>query len=296
MSVTQQQIDQMRKRITDEIFFALGLGRSGIFRQVLGWLFYLPTDRFARIFAAADEATSKEGLYGGARSIVRDLSIRLRVKGAEAIPPDGPLMVVSNHPGAYDSVAIAASVPRHDLKILVAETSFYRTLPFISQHMIFARDDPTSRMLSVRQAIRHLQNGGALLQFGSGKIDADPAVEGTAVEDLANWSPSLNIMLRKAAETRVVIAIASGVLLRRFAEHPFTRLRRQPMARRRLAEFMQVIQQLLKPEAVHAQACLSFAPPVSVAELSEEAGPEPLLKVLLERARRLLEEHVADCG
>jgi hypothetical protein len=204
-------------------------------------------------------------------------------------------MVVSNHPGAYDSVAITASISRRDLKILVADTSFYHTLPNISEQLIFAKNDLSSRMLSIRQAIRHLQNGGALLQFGSGTIDPDPAVEAGAEEYLRKWSPSLEIMLRKASETQVVLSIASGVLLQRFANHPLARIRRQPLKRRRMAEFMQVIQQLLKPESVQAQACLSFSSPVSVSALAAESGGGPLLPVLQRRARKLLAEHTADC-
>lgn len=50
------QIDQLRERITDEIFFALGFKKQGIMRRVFGRLFYLPTHRFARMFAEADEA------------------------------------------------------------------------------------------------------------------------------------------------------------------------------------------------------------------------------------------------
>jgi hypothetical protein len=291
MVVSQLNVSRMQAKITDEIFFALGFSRTGAMRRSLGWLFSKPTRNFSRIFAAADAAVEGEGLPAGARSLLEHLRVKLQVQGREVIPVDGPMIVVSNHPGAYDSVAIAACVPRADLKILVADTSFYHTLPNISQKLIYAGNDLASRMLALRSAVRWLQSGGALLQFGSGTIDADPSLESTAEIELDKWSASLDIMLRRAPETQVVLSIASRVLLRRFAEHPLVKFYRKPLMRRRLAEFLQIIQQLMKPETVEAQACLSFATPVSVDELWADAPAGQLLPVLLERAKSLLKVH-----
>ncbi len=47
----KDQVSILKQRITDEIFFALGLGRTGFMRRVLGGLFSQPADRFARIAA-----------------------------------------------------------------------------------------------------------------------------------------------------------------------------------------------------------------------------------------------------
>ena len=44
----------LQSTITDEIFFALGFGSKGLLRHSLGWLFYLPTRRFARIIAEVE--------------------------------------------------------------------------------------------------------------------------------------------------------------------------------------------------------------------------------------------------
>ncbi len=293
---SEEQIRLMRERITDEVFYALVKRKQGALRCLFGGLVRLPTTRFARIFAEADEHAAAGGLPEAGQSLAQSLGVRVGACGAEQIPAEGPLLVVSNHPGAYDSAVLCACIPRRDLKIIVYEIPFYRAFPNISRQMIFATDDTAGRMLALRAAVQHLQAGGAVLQFGTGKIDPDPAVQAGAEGALAGWLASIEVMLRKAPLTGLVLAAVSGVLQRRFAEHPLTRLHRDAMDRRRLAEFMQVIWQLIRPASVSAQAMLSFAPPVAASALAAEAAGQRLMQPILARAQALLGSHIARFG
>ena len=289
---SKQQIDQLRERITDEIFLALGLSKNGFLRRTFGRLFYSPTNRFAGIFARADEAIGLGGMASGCKSVVEDFSIQVQARGVEKIPAEGPLLVVSNHPGAYDSVCLGSFIPRKDLKILVWETPFYHAMQNANKWFVYANGEVERRMVALREAIQHLQNGGALLQFGSGTIEPDPSIIPHTEISLNNWSSSLEIMLRKAEDTRLVLAVASGVLLKKFAANPLTLLRRRPIDRRRIAEVVQIIQQLLWLNSVQIKASLSFAPPISVDELAAESGGRRLMPAVLERAQALLEDHL----
>ncbi len=282
----------MRERITDEIFFALGLPKQGWQRRAFGWLFRLPSARFAHLFADADEAVGRGGTQPGFQVLVRRLVADLQARGGEHLPTRGALIVASNHPGAYDSICIGSYIARPDLKIILSETNFYRAVPNAMRHFIFVPADDSGKMLALRSAVEHLQSGGALLQFGSGLIEPDPAYAPGAEAALGDWSASLEIMLRKAPEAQLALCIASGVLLPRFARHPLTRLLRKPMDRRRLAEFTQVITQLLSPRAVSAAVRLSFAPPVSARELASEGGGRRLMPAVQARAAALLAEHM----
>lgn len=288
-----EKVAQLRERITDEIFLALGMPKDGFLRRRLGILFRFPAHRFSSIFASADEASQTEGLPGAGRELLQNLSVQVRARGMENLPAEGPLVVASNHPGAYDSAALAASIPRRDLKIIVYEIPFYHALEHISRQMIFVSPNLDQRMPALRSAIEHLRNGGALLQFGTGHIDPDPLVQAGTEDVLATWSPSLEIMLRKAPETQLSLAMVSGVLMKRFARHPLTRLRRSPIDRRRVAEFMQLIWQLASRKAPDVVTRISFAPPVSSQEL-QAGGSGCMMESILVRARALLSEHLLE--
>ncbi len=287
-----EEVRALQQRITDEIFLALGLSKNGRLRRMFGWLFALPTGRFAEAFADADEAVGRGGMSAGCRVLLPKFSVELRQHGAEALPREGPLLIVSNHPGAYDSISLGACVQRPDLKIVAWATPFYRAMTRTHPWFIYASEDPTENMLSLRACIQHLQAGGALLTFGTGKIEPDPAFTGGAEEWIGRWSPSSEIMLRKVPAARLVVAIASGVLLPRFARSPLTRLRRDPIDQRRIGEFTQIITQLVNPAAVRPYVRLSFAAPLGVSELQAAAGERRLLPAIQARAARLLEEHL----
>ena len=287
-----EQVRILRERITDEIFLALGMSKTGVLRRNLGWLFRLPTQRFASIFSSADQAARETGLFGAGQELLRNLTVRCQARGLENLPREGPLIVASNHPGAYDSAALAASIPRPDVKIIVYEIPFYHALEHIQQRMIFVNPNPDLRMSALRSAIDHLRSGGALIQFGTGRIDPDPAVQEGSVENLQNWSPSLEIMLRKAPETQLTLAMVSGVLMKRFVHHPLTLLRQDPIARRRIAEFMQVIWQLITRKDPGVTTKISFAPPVATADLQSDSDGRWMEGIRV-RARDLLADHIA---
>jgi len=288
--IASEQVRLLRERITDEVFLALGMPKSGFFRRNFGWLVRPPTQRFASYFASADLAARDQGLQGAGRELLKNLSVSVDAHGMDTLPQDGPLIVASNHPGAYDSACLAASIPRPDVKIIVYEIPFYHALEFIQQRMIFVSPNPDLRMSALREAIDHLRNGGALIQFGTGRIDPDPAAQPGSLETLEKWSPSLEIMLRKVPETRLSLAMVSGVLMKRFTHHPLTRLRKMPIDRRRIAEFMQVISQLISGRAPGVQPSITFAPPVTTQVLAAESD-DRWMEGILVRARNLLTEH-----
>lgn len=109
----------LQRLILDLIPRAFGSTETGWLRCLCGWLFALPTGRFARYFAAADREIGRTGMSGGCRRLLSDLSVGLLARGTEHLPTQYPLLVASNHPGAYDAVALASCIPRRDCKILV---------------------------------------------------------------------------------------------------------------------------------------------------------------------------------
>ena len=170
-------------------------------------------------------------------------------------------MVISNHAGAYDSVVIASLLGRNDLKFIGSDVAFLKNLPNTDSHFYYVlENNPYNRMSALRQSIRHLQDGGALLLFGTGLVDPDPAVYQGAEKEIENWSASIDLFLRQVPKLNVVITIVSGIVSARWAHHPITWLKRIPWQKRRLAEFGQVLEQLFFPGKLYVSRGSVFPP------------------------------------
>ena len=276
-----------------EIFFALGFSKGGFASRVLGWPFRKATDRLSTIGMTADRMIASDGFPAAAAWMMGHWVSRVTVRGADTITSRGPLLIIANHCGAYDFLVIPSQLCRPDIKIISSDIPFLKNLPNASDHLFFLTEAAPDRMLAARGALRYLRSGGSLLLFGTGLIDPDPAVHPDAEKSIEEWSPSIDLFLRQAPDTQVVVAICSGIVSRRWAQHPLTHLRRIDWQKRRLAEFGQVLQQLFVPEKYYVSPCLSFAPPVSLDELLHESGSNRALPAVVRRGKALLAEHTA---
>jgi len=281
-----------RDKITEEICNALGFSRRGTMSQLLGPLFGYPAGRFARVIARADDEVRFSGLSGGARRLLADLSLTADVRGAENIPKSGPLLVVSNHPGAYDSIVIMSRIPRKDLKVVLSDVALTRAFSAARQYFIYAPLDTAGRRTALLASIDHLQSGGALLLFPHDEVEPDPETGHGAMDAIQDWSRSIEIMLRRVADTRLQVVMASGILMSRFLHNPLVRLRKSAPKRQKLAGVLQIIQQIVFPRSVQPQIHLSFGTPVKGKDLPEDG----LMPAVIENARRLLADHLSFVG
>jgi len=282
------RIETLTDTLLDEIVNAAGLRKTLAARRTFGLLFRRAADRLSAIGLAADRMIRTDGFPAACRWMMSHWVGNVTTRGAENIPPEGPLLVVSNHVGAYDILVAPSQLNRPDLKIISSDIKYLKNLPHACEHLIFLTDEPHDRMAATRAGIRQLKEGGSLLLFGSGRIDPDPALSAEAEKHLENWSPSIDLFLRMAPQAKVVLSIASGFLTSRWMNHPLTRLRRVDWEKRRIAEFGQVLQQLFFPGTIYVSPSVSFAPPIT----AEELGENPRQK-LIEQARRLLADHLA---
>jgi acyltransferase-like protein len=283
-------IATLTRLIDNEVILALGVPRDSWLATRLHWLLHHATSRFSELFSEVDRLISEQGLPAGALWLLQRLASGYEARGAENIPLQGPLVIASNHPGAIDSLALAASARRADLKIIASAVPFLESLPHVSEHLIFTpRLNVQSRMLSVRASIRHLRAGGSLLLFAHGTIDPDPAFMPLALEELNGWSRSLEIFLRRVPEVQVVVSIVSRVLDPAYMQHPLTHLRRTRTDRQRLAMMLQIIQQMLGKH-------LDLTPRISFGKLlnmTSIGGAEQTLHVITSSAQELMQSHLA---
>lgn len=291
MKLPPERVEALTVQLADEIIKAVGLSVSGWSRRLFGSLFRTPSRRFAEIGARFDHLVETMGFRDAALRTLPHFIPNHRARGIDDIPKQGPLLVASNHPGTYDALLIAANLPRDDLKVVSADIPFLAGLPNARERMIFTTQDTHVRMTVLRAALRHLAGGGSLLLFPSGHIDPDPRVLPGAEKALEEWSRSLELLLRRVPQTSLLITVVSGVVARSCARSLLTRIRRRPLDQRRLAEFMQVIQQMFYGRKFNLAPALSFADPTTLTRLRSHIGSGDVLKEIVARAKRLLAEH-----
>jgi hypothetical protein len=285
------RVRDLRRSLTDDLMRLLGLPKEGLQRTLLDPFLWLPAHTFSRLADTFDRTVEQLGLREACHWALSKFALDAYVKGEETIPSEGPLLIAANHPGTIDGLAIASYVPRPDLKIVVTGIPFVQKLRSTAKHLIFATFDPYQRMTTIRSIIRQLDAGGALLIFPTGTVDPDPDIMPGAHEALEEWSPSLELILKKVPQTQVLLTIVSGVLNPSFLRNPLARLHKGLRERQKVAEFLQVAQQLLFPKSLSLLPRVSFAPPFTVPQIHHLGGSKLILQAVIEKAQHLLAEH-----
>jgi hypothetical protein len=294
--MTDSEIITLSKALVCELVGSLGLPRDR-FHGLVYPLFRRATDRLAWIGVTFDRLVREAGFPKAAQWALTNFCERITVRGMQNIPAQGPLLVISNHPGTYDSLVVASQLGRSDLCYITGDIPFLKKLPHAHEHFFFVtKDGLHERMLAARRAVRHLQEGGALLLFGSGHIDPDPAVYPGAAAHIERWFASIDVFLRHVPGVQVLLDMVSGVISPQWARHPITWLRRDGVDKRRLANFGQVISQLVFPGQAMFSPFVSFAQPLDAATLQQEGDPGDVLPAVIEHAKELLAEHCLAFG
>lgn len=290
-------VSTLTKEMVIESLGAFNFPRGEVWQNTIGRLFYWPARRFSEVFAKFDQDVANYGITEAAKQLLTVFADSSRSVGQENIPQKGPLLIASNHPGTVDGVSIVANAARNDIKVVVGGMPFLQKLPVAKHFTIVANRTASSsvRANTVRQSIRHLQEGGALLIFPSGQIDPDPAVLPGASDALDKWSRSIAIMLRQVPEAKFVPVITSGVLHEKFIKSPLTFLKNDGVGKRRIMEYMQVIRQLIFKERLGLRPFVLFDEPFTLREVAEKgrSDSEQVLREIIERARTTLEKHTA---
>ena len=292
MTPDANTVNAITRILSGEMFRALGFSNDGWIARTFRPLIWKPIQRFSEIAAGFDQIVSDEGFQEASKWILPNFVEKVQVAGATTIPQKGPLIIAANHPGAFDTLVIASNMPRSDVKIIVnIPLPFIQKLPSTQAHFLHAPRDPHVRIGVVRSALRHLKNGGALLLFASGGIDPDPATMSGAKEELNKWSDSLQLFLRRVPQTKLQIAMISGILPRKFVDHTFTHFRAQRSDKQRISEFFLVIRQMLSPGQYLSSPQLSFASPLTRQQLIPSGQISDLGPTIIQRAQEALSFH-----
>lgn len=247
-------------------------------------LFRPPARRFARLALGFDRRVGTQGLAAGSAWLLRRMTAGLELGGVHRLPSSGALLVLANHPGMTDTVALlTALAARPDLRIIAGDRPFLRTLPQVARSLILLPEGGGGQLPALRAALAHLQRGGALLSFPAGCIEPDPAAFGArqALASLPRWSDSAALLARRVPQARWLVAVVSNVVSAQAQRHPLTSLRRSAHDRQKLAAALQVA----LPRYQRLSARVDFGPPRDAA-----AGDAASLHAaMLAQARQLIE-------
>jgi hypothetical protein len=286
-------VPALRHDLIEDVYTGLNWAPDSWLRHLFRPLTWLGAHQFAKLCSRFDQEVAESGIVSAMHRMLLHFATSVEVSGAEQVPPEGPLLVLANHPGTFDSIFVSAMLCRNDLQILAWGWPLLRRLPATSRHLIYATDDPHQRMGVFRTAIRRLQAGDALLIFPTSDLDPDPDAQPGSVEALQNWSPSIEMLLRQAPGARVQIVIMSGVLIPRFLRHPLARLPKSVKGRRTVAELLQMLQQLVLPRSLHVIPRLSFGRPMTLQELTRELNGSGIQQGIITEAETVLARHMA---
>ena len=273
------QIEALTRVCVDDLLSAFGLGNLRRSRRPLELLFRVPARRLARQVATYDGIVGESGLEEGGAWMLERMARSVKVEGRENVPREGPLLLVANHPGLTDTVALFAAIPRSDLRVVAAKRPFLDALPNTSQYLLTMSEASSGRFGLLRAATRHLRGGGALLTFPAGRIEPDPTVLPGAVEALEHWSAGADLFARLVPGLTVVPAVVSGVLSPAALRNPLTFLRRRPKDRQWLAATLQIMIPALRNVTVR----VAFGRP-AYADAKDATG-----RAVLGEMRRLIE-------
>lgn len=275
-SERSERTEIIARLCVEDLLDALGLGGLRHGRRAVERISLVPARRLARQILVYDEIVGESGLAAGGAWALERMARRVEVEGEENVPREGPLLLVANHPGLADAVALFASIQREDLRVVAAERALLEALPNTSRRLITVPETSGGRHGVVRSATRHMRAGGAILTFPGGRIEPDPSVLPGASEALARWSESVELFARLVPDLTVVPAIVGGVISPIALRNPLIHVRR----RRRDQEWLAATLQMLTPALRNVDTRVMFGRPARSKDIRNE---------VLGEARRLIE-------
>ena len=195
-----------------EMVRSLGLAKgSPRLRAGLAWPFYAASRDLGMTLATLERELVAHGLPHAAEAALTRFGVALEWSGVEV--GAGPCLVLANHPGAYDALALMRAIGRRDLLILAADREFLRALARLSAHLVFVGDGPSEKARALKRSLGWLRRGGALLHFPAGKIepDADFAHPGSPL--IEAWQPGVSALVAacERAAGRLFVGGVRGV-------------------------------------------------------------------------------------
>ncbi len=186
-------------------------------RGGLAFLFALPALRFAVRLASFNRDINRRGLRVAAEHLLGQFYHGVTVYGE---PPSdinstldkdsgsAGLLVLANHPGVGDSLALLSILERDKVRLVAAERDFFYALPALLPYLILVPEDPARRSRVIRAMLDALKRGETVVLYPAGEIERDPFLH-PEQPPLKNWSAVIGLLIRMARDKNFDFTIAS---------------------------------------------------------------------------------------
>ena len=254
--------------------------------------------QFADNMAAFNSCLVTHGLSDAAVDICARYSGKVVARGTERIPCEGPLLLVSNHPGMFDTLAIYATLPRPDIRVIARPQPLLGLLSSLAPNLLLLPDEGPGRFGSLREVLRVLRDGTPLLIFPAGHLEPEPVLIGRhgpgdqfPTEPFSPWSAGIGTMVRMAARQgiplRVVPTSIVGVLSTSTWKWFGPLIRSKPTLRRR--EDLVAVLQVAFPSIGPTTIRVTYGEPIDATTLAAE---EPDAESITARVQAVVREQL----
>jgi len=259
--LTPHQIDELIELNVQSFLEAFKADRLPLPRLLLQAAMRTPAQRITRTVLEYDASITHRGLSSASQWLLNTFLTDMYAVGDERVPRSGPLLIVSNHPGMTDAMALFASLPRQDVKIVGRSNPILRLLPGIQEHVIFVPENADGRISTLRAILRQLRAGHTVILFPAGEIEPDPALRPNAADTLADWSASFERLARHVPGLQIVPVAVGGVISQTALQNPITQLYTTPKQRDWVAATLMA----LFPRYRRVQVTVRYGQPIHAA-------------------------------
>lgn len=272
-----ERLEQFHAICRRDLATLSGVEKSPVGRWLLSTVLGGQLRRFADTLAVFNEDLETRGLAEATISLCAQYNGRVVAEGLHHIPESGPILLVSNHPGMFDTLAIYATLPRSDIRALARPQPLLGMMSGLERNLLMLPDEGPGRAGSLRQVLQLLKAGGALLIYPAGHLEPEPLLVGrhglgsaSPVEPLGAWSSGVGTLVKLAARQGVPLKVVptslAGVLStstwRWFG--PLLKLRKSLRGREDLTAVLQVAFPRLGPTTIQ----VTYGAPLEAAALA----------------------------
>ena len=221
-----------------------------ILRGMLYAAMHIPARNIAKTILDYDASVHSSSLAEGSRWFLNAFDTQVQAYHSERIPQNVPVLFVSNHPGMTDAMAIFATLPRYDVQVVARANPILPLLRGFQQHIIYVQPNINTRISTVRAITRQLRARQSVLLFPRGTIEPDPTVYPNAVDELSQWSASLELFMQRIPQLQIVPIVVGGVISNAARRNPLVSLYQTQTRREWVAATLMVLMPAYRPVCV----------------------------------------------